>query len=323
MIDLSVIIPVYNAAPSINRTLDSIFNQQTSYAIEVILIDDGSKDNSIEIIKTRKEANITLLRQKNEGPSAARNNGIKTAQGRYCAYLDADDYWEQGFIEKTVSFLDNHPDCVAVNVAQRHLAVSGSFEIPSCYQEYKEAFILEDFFTFWAKHMHVCTGSVLIRKEVINTIGGQRKDLRITEDLEFWAMVSTYGQWGFIPEILFVSDGGDVTRSQGWLNKMMIRWSNAPSIADWVNTFSASAKQLTKLRFLIAQYIGCFDKAIRREIIKSWYFQKAVYHYVNFKFPEAIKFFLISATSKSKKIRCISIQAIVKSNFLRIYNILK
>ena len=66
MIDLSVIIPVYNAAPSINRTLDSIFNQQTSYAIEVILIDDGSKDNSIEIIKTRKEANITLLRQKNE-----------------------------------------------------------------------------------------------------------------------------------------------------------------------------------------------------------------------------------------------------------------
>lgn len=89
------------------------------------------------------------------------------------------------------------------------------------------------------------------------------------------------------------------------------------------NTFSASAKQLTKLRFLIAQYIGCFDKAIRREIIKSWYFQKAVYHYVNFKFPEAIKFFLISATSKSKKIRCISIQAIVKSNFLRIYNILK
>ena len=87
MIDLSVIIPVYNAAPSINRTLDSIFNQQTSYAIEVILIDDGSKDNSIEIIKTRKEANITLLRQKNEGPSAARNNGIKTAQGRYCACL--------------------------------------------------------------------------------------------------------------------------------------------------------------------------------------------------------------------------------------------
>ena len=62
MIDLSVIIPVYNAAPSINRTLDSIFNQQTSYAIEVILIDDGSKDNSIEIIKNRSSVDMTLLR---------------------------------------------------------------------------------------------------------------------------------------------------------------------------------------------------------------------------------------------------------------------
>lgn len=233
MIDLSIIIPVYNAAPSINRTLDSIFNQKTFYSIEVILIDDGSKDNSIEIIKTRKEPNIILLQQQNEGPSVARNNGVKVAQGRYCAYLDADDYWEQSFIEKTVSFLDNHPDCVAVNVAQRHLTVSGSFEIPYCYKEYKVPLILEDFFTFWAKYMHVCTGSIIIKKEVIITIGGQRNDLRITEDLEFWAMVSTYGRWGFIPEILFVSDGGDTTHSQGWLNKMSIRWKNAPSIANW------------------------------------------------------------------------------------------
>ena len=87
MIDLSIIIPVYNAAPSINRTLDSIFNQKTFYSIEVILIDDGSKDNSIEIIKTRKEPNIILLQQQNEGPSVARNNGVKVAQGRYCATL--------------------------------------------------------------------------------------------------------------------------------------------------------------------------------------------------------------------------------------------
>lgn len=64
MIDLSVIIPVYNAAPSINRTLDSIFNQQTSYAIEVILIDDGSKDNSIEIIKTRKRSQHHIITTK-------------------------------------------------------------------------------------------------------------------------------------------------------------------------------------------------------------------------------------------------------------------
>lgn len=233
MIDLSVIIPVYNAALLINRTLDSIFSQDTSYRVEVILVDDGSIDNSIELIKARKESYIVLLQQQNAGPSAARNKGLEVAQGRYCAFLDADDYWENGFIEKTVLFLDKHEKCVAVNVAQRHITVSGAYESPSCCHSYDVPFILDDFFLFLSKYMHVCTGSVVIRKAVIDVIGGMRNDLRITEDLEYWALVSTYGQWGFIPEILFVSDGGDVTRSQGWLNKMMIRWNNAPSIGDW------------------------------------------------------------------------------------------
>lgn len=98
--DLSIIIPVYNAEALLERCLDSIFNQTTQYSYEVILVDDGSTDDSVEVIKTRKESNITLLQQKNEGPSAARNNGVKTAQGRYCAYLDADDYWEQGLSRK-------------------------------------------------------------------------------------------------------------------------------------------------------------------------------------------------------------------------------
>ncbi len=231
--DISIIIPVYNAVPLLERCLDSIFNQTTLYSYEVILVDDGSTDNSVEVIKARLEKNIVLYQQQNAGPSAARNKGVELSKGRYCAYLDADDYWEQGFIEKTVAFLDKHLDCVAVNVAQRHLTVSGSSIVPICYAQYKRSFILDDFFSFWADNMHVCTGSVVIRKEVIVDIGGMRKDLRITEDLEFWGMVATYGKWGFIPEILFVSDGVDVARTQGWLNKMMIRWNNAPNIVDW------------------------------------------------------------------------------------------
>lgn len=81
--------------------------------------------------------------------------------------------------------------------------------------------------------MHVCTGSVTIKTNIIRESGGMRSDLRITEDLEFWALLSTYGEWGFIPEILFVSDGRDVTQSQGWLSKMEQRWKNAPSITEW------------------------------------------------------------------------------------------
>lgn len=233
MIDLSVIIPVYNASALINRCLDSIFQQTTQYSYEIILVDDGSKDDSIELVKARKEKNIILYQQENFGPSAARNKGVELASGRYCAYLDADDYWLDGFIQKTVSFLDENPDCIAVNVAQRHLTVSGENKAPSCYQDYNKPFRLENFFLFWAQYNHVCTGSITISTPILKQTGGQRPELRVTEDLEFWALIATYGGWGFIPQILFVSDGRNATISQGWIHKMKIRWKNAPSIEDW------------------------------------------------------------------------------------------
>ena len=169
---------------------------------------------------------------------------MELSHGKYCAYLDADDYWGDGFIEKTVSFLEEHDDCVAVNVAQRHLTLSGEHVAPVCYNEYSKPFVLDDFFSFWATYMHVCTGSVVIRSEVIKQIGGMRTDLRITEDLEFWALVSTYGSWGFIPEILFVSDGMEtITNQAEWLKKMQIRWNNAPSVTDWEKRIVKRANQ--------------------------------------------------------------------------------
>lgn len=242
--DISIIIPVYNKSKLINRCLDSIYNQTTDYSYEVVLVDDGSTDNSVELIKARTESNIILFEQQNAGPSAARNKGVELSHGKYCAYLDADDYWEDSFIEKTVSFLEEHKDCVAVNVAQRHLTISGERVAPVCHNDYSHPFVLDDFFSFWATFMHVCTGSVVIRSEVIKQIGGMRTDLRITEDLEFWALVSTYGRWGFIPEILFVSDGVEtITDQTEWLKKMQIRWNNAPSVADWEKRIVKRANQ--------------------------------------------------------------------------------
>lgn len=234
--DLSVLIPVYNAGTLIDRCMDSVFAQKGGYEVEVLCVDDGSTDNSVELIKSRKEFNIILLQQENSGPAKARNKALRKASGRYIAYLDADDFWLLGFIEKTVSFLDAHPECIAVSTGQRHITLSGDHIAPTYIQEdghSTEPFILDDFFSFWAKYNHVCTGSITIRREVALEVGGQREELRSCEDLEFWALLSTYGSFGFIPEVLFVSNGGKVTREQGWVSKMMVRWQNAPSIADW------------------------------------------------------------------------------------------
>lgn len=263
-IDISVIVPVYNAGALLNRCLDSIFHQLTDRNVEVILIDDGSTDNSIGIIEQRHEQErITLVRQQNSGPASARNKGIAAASGKYLAFLDADDYWLPSFIEATSSFLDNHPDCVAVSVAQRHLTTSGEHESPrewSIITEGKE-YEIDKFFKFWGEHNHICTGSILIRTEIAKVSGGQREDLRICEDLEYWALLSTYGKLGYIPKLLFVSDGSKVTENIGWVTKHLQRWNAAVPISQWESRIrpriaAVDCNQYSKARGRIARNLA-------------------------------------------------------------------
>lgn len=98
---ISVIIPVYNVEKTLKRCVDSVLKQ--SYAnIEIILVDDGSTDSSIEICEQYAEIfpNISVLHQENNGLSEARNNGVKIAKGEYIIFLDSDDWWESDFIYK-------------------------------------------------------------------------------------------------------------------------------------------------------------------------------------------------------------------------------
>lgn len=246
-IDISVVIPVYNAEALIRRCLDSILAQKGDCTLEVLLVDDGSTDDSVAVIESYHNPRFRVFRQQNAGPAKARNKGLQEAKGKYVCYLDADDYWEDSFFEKTVNFLETHPACIAVTVGQKHLTVSGEHAAPACINQYKEPTVINDFFGFWGRWMHVCTGSIMIRTDVAKQTGGQREDLRITEDLEFWALLATYGRFGFIPKILFTSDGTEQVKSaKDWLQKMEIRWKNAPSIENWEQRIVAHAPSLAQ-----------------------------------------------------------------------------
>ncbi len=244
--DLSIIIPVYNAAALIGRCLESIFNQTAQYSYEVICVDDGSTDNSVELIEAYSKPNIKVIRQQNAGPAKARNKALAEALGKYVCYIDADDYWEDSFFERTITFLEEHQECIAVSVGQKHLTVSGTHIVPGCIEDYSQPIVLDDFYSFWAKWMHVCTGSIMIRTEYAKKTGGQRSELRITEDLEFWALLATFGKFGMIPEILFTSDGTGLIKDEGWLKKMQRRWKNAPSIEDWEKRIITACPDLDK-----------------------------------------------------------------------------
>lgn len=100
-IDLSIIIPVYNVEKFIEECLESILRQETHYIYEVIIINDGSTDNSLELInKFLDRKNIYLINQENQGLSVARNSGIDAAKGNYLMFVDSDDILIEGTIEK-------------------------------------------------------------------------------------------------------------------------------------------------------------------------------------------------------------------------------
>lgn len=109
---VSVVIPVYNAESTIVGTIDSVLNQ-TYKNLEIILVDDGSKDNSNKImadyIENHKDANIKLITKKNGGVSSARNAGIDNSTGDYIAFLDSDDQWVPTKTELQLSVMQENP----------------------------------------------------------------------------------------------------------------------------------------------------------------------------------------------------------------------
>lgn len=246
-IDISVVIPVYNASLLLDRCLDSVFNQTTQYRVEVVVVDDGSTDNTVDVIKKRPEQDrIVLYQQQNAGPAVARNKGVELAHGEFCAYLDADDYWLDGFIENTVSFMEDHQECVAVTVGQRfmdnglakknHPAFMYNYDLSvltfgSDIVEHRP-FVLDDFYQFWSEWNHIVTGSTTMRRNVLINGCSQRDGLRICEDLEFWPYLASFGRWGFIPSILYVCDGGPLVSLQGW-QKYVKRFKNVPMYDKW------------------------------------------------------------------------------------------
>ncbi|MBV5330673.1 MAG: glycosyltransferase family 2 protein, partial [Chlorobium sp.] len=105
---VSVVVPTYNSALFITDTLSSIINNEFQ-DVEIIVVDDGSSDQTVEIVK-RHPGNVKLITQQNNGRGASRNNGVRQATGRYIAFLDHDDLLTQMSIADRVAFLDSNPD---------------------------------------------------------------------------------------------------------------------------------------------------------------------------------------------------------------------
>ncbi len=98
-IDLSIIIPIYNSEKYLKECIDSILNNKTKYNYEILVINDGSTDSSLKILKEYKDKRIKIINQKNGGAAKARNNGLDNAVGKYISFIDSDDFIKENYIE--------------------------------------------------------------------------------------------------------------------------------------------------------------------------------------------------------------------------------
>jgi len=233
---VSVIIPAYNAELSLARCIDHAL-EQTYSPMEIIVVNDGSEDGTEEIALSYGDQ-IRYVRQENRGETAARNRGFEIARGEFITFIDHDDYWHETFIEKSVLFLKQHPEAVAVSVGRRSYSALRDTHVRPEFLEHPSAetmepSVLESFFDFWAEHVHICCGSAMLRGSLFDEAGGQREDLVLSGDLEYWAYLATFGAWGFIPEILLTTDGTQIRKGGNYYKKFKNRYTRVLTVEKW------------------------------------------------------------------------------------------
>jgi len=233
---VTAIIPAYNSELFLRDSIGSAISQ-TWPAIEIIVINDGSEDGTAEVANSYGDR-IIYIEQTNQGQGAARNAGLRRATGEFIAFLDADDYWEPDFIKECAEFLQEHPDAVAVLTGWVKILHDGSREvvpplISDSTERPQKAFMVDRFFEFWATQGHIQTGALVIRHSVIQTAGYQNPALRVSQDLEHWALIATYGKWGFIPRVLFASNSRINARASGWRKRYKARRKLCPDVETW------------------------------------------------------------------------------------------
>jgi glycosyltransferase involved in cell wall biosynthesis len=202
---VSAIIPTYNRAHIICEAIDSIL-MQTYPHIEVIVVDDGSKDDTLARLQQYGDR-IRVISQANAGPAAARNRGIAEARGDLIAFLDSDDIWLPTKIERQVALMQQAgpsvPCCLCNIMMKWNSGDRASFDIALLKPSADEGVWLNPDEVLATRFVLFNQG-IMIRREVIERIGIFDESIRYLEDVEFPQRLSLEGPWAFIEAPLVI-----------------------------------------------------------------------------------------------------------------------
>ena len=183
----SIVIPCHNHGRYLNEAIESALTQ-TYQPIEVIVVDDGSTDNSAEVAGRYP---VTLVTQKNQGTGAALNHGIRVARGQYLVRLDADDKLHPAFVERCIQVLEEHAEPAFV------------YTWMILFGERNGIFLSKPYDLHRLKLGNYIPGTAVIRREAIRRVGGFDTSLTWLEDWDLWLSLAEKGLFGrLLPELL-------------------------------------------------------------------------------------------------------------------------
>lgn len=203
---ISIIIPLYNKETCIYRTLQSVF-AQTFQDYEIIIVNDGSTDNSVKEVEKCADARIRLIHQPNAGVSAARNRGIEEAKFELIAFLDADDEWKPEYLQTQYELYRKYPEC-SVYACNYEFCSSSGKVTPTLIRKlpfHETDGILHNYFEVAScSHPPLWTSAVMVRKSAIQSIGRFPEGIKSGEDLLTWARLAVRYRIAYIPKVLSV-----------------------------------------------------------------------------------------------------------------------
>ena len=181
---MSIIIPAYKVAPFINETLESVFCQDLD-DFEVIVVNDGSPDTpELEAALAPYRDRITYLKQSNLGAGAARNTGLRSAKGKYVAFLDGDDIWLPTFLTEQIRFLQSGDGFDLVYADSEHFGSAGSSR--TTFMALNPSQGNATFETLVTSKCSVLTSTVLARRDLILRVGLFDESIANSQDFDLW-----------------------------------------------------------------------------------------------------------------------------------------
>lgn len=196
---ISVVIPSYNRANYILETVTSVL-RQSSRDFEIIIVDDGSTDNTREILADLVNENLVrYIFQENSGESAARNCGISKSKGEYIAFLDSDDLFLPKKLEKQATFMDENPGIGLVHCWYSKFSDENQ-DLGRRNTSRYSGWVYPEMLLTW--QVLLSPSCIMVRSNVLEDVGPFDVDQYWGADLDMWRRIAKKYQFGLIPEVL-------------------------------------------------------------------------------------------------------------------------